>query len=160
MANGPATGEKPGGIGFVRFLVTCPGPAEPILLRAKSLLSDVDNAALAGWPVKQGSEPHLPDWFTMVCAPPMSRDEAEQWLAYWKRLQPDEQAKAESEEAWAVDDWLYWLEPRNRQWFWWDAKVEGNDAALAIEVEAWPFPWGSLRWLLRAAGASDVQPEE
>ena len=53
------------------------------------------------------------------------------------------------------------MKPENRQWFWWDAKVleQYDHIALAIEVEAWPFPWGALRWLFRAAGASAVEAE-
>ena len=30
---------------------------------------------------------------------------------------------------------------------------------VAVEVNAWPFPWGSLRWLFKVAGASTLEPE-
>ena len=54
------------------------------------------------------------------------------------------------------------MKRENRQWYWWDAKL-ANDGAhifLAVQVECWPFPWGSLRWLFKAAGASNVIAEE
>jgi len=42
---------------------------------------------------------------------------------------------------------------------WWDSRV--NDRCeVDVQVDEWPFPWGSLSWLLRAAGASEVMPEE
>lgn len=92
----------------------------------------------------------------------MSPEQAKQWLAWWKGLPPTEQTRAEIEKDWSLDNWLYWMEPGNRQWFWWDAKMleDYDHIALAIEVEAWPFPWGALRWLFRAAGASAVEAEE
>jgi hypothetical protein len=92
----------------------------------------------------------------------MSPEKAKQWLTWWRSLPPAEQAKAEIEKDWSLENWLYWMEPSNRQWFWWDAKVlqEHDHIALAIQVEAWPFPWGALRWLFRAAGASAVEAEE
>jgi hypothetical protein len=48
-----------------------------------------------------------------------------------------------------------------RQWFWWDAIID--DACtirIAVEVEAYPFAWGSLEWLFKASGATIVQAEE
>jgi len=92
----------------------------------------------------------------------MSPEQANKWLSWWRSLPPEEQRKAEIEKDWSLENWLYWMQPSNRQWFWWDAKVleDYDHIALAIEVEAWPFPWGALRWLFRAAGASAVEAEE
>jgi hypothetical protein len=54
-------------------------------------------------------------------------------------------------------DWLYWLEPSERQWFWWDAAVERPDALrVIVEVAGWPAPLGAHDWLLLAAGAIEV----
>ena len=53
------------------------------------------------------------------------------------------------------------MEPSDRQWYWWDAQVldDGGQILVAVVVEGWPFPWGSLRWLFQAAGASILEPE-
>ena len=162
MEEGAPADAKPDGVGIVRFLVRCPSGAEHVLERAKSALEKVDVAALQGWPLNENATPKLPAWFTAVCSADISAEQARQWLAWWQSLPPDEQARAEREKGWSLHNWLYWMEPNNRQWFWWDAMVSKDyeHIALEIEVEAWPFPWGSLRWLFRAAGASAVEAEE
>jgi len=162
LANGPSPDEKPGGIGTVRFLVRCPVETGEVLAKAKSVLKVVDEAVLAGWPINQQLAPKLPKWFIDRCAPQKTREEADQWHTWWKGLPPDEQTRVSNETDWSLSNWLYWLEPANRQWFWCDAKVleDYDHIALAIKVEAWPFPWGALGWLFRAAGASDVEAEE
>jgi hypothetical protein len=44
-----------------------------------------------------------------------------------------------------------------RQWFWWDAKVEREGTLrVTVEVPGQPAPLGALDWLLRAAGAVEV----
>jgi len=162
VAKGPSANEKPGGIGTVRFTVRCPIGTADVLAKAKSVLEAVDNATLAGWPSNEKAAPQLPQWFIDRCAPPITQEEAERQLAWRKSLPLEEQNRLRNETDWSLDNWLYWMEPSNRQWFWWDAKVleDYDHIALAIEVEAWPFPWGALRWLFRAAGASAVEAEE
>jgi hypothetical protein len=162
LKNAPRPDEKPGGAGTVRFVAQCPHGASDILAKVTSLLKTIDEVALNGWPTDEQWAVKLPEWFTSACAPPMTQEKAERWLAWWKGLPPDEQARAEIEKDWSLDSWLYWMEPNNRQWFWWDAKAldDCDHILVAIEVEAWPFPWGSLRWMFKAAGASALEPEE
>ena len=157
---GPSPDEKPGGMGIVRFQVNS-AAAEDVLRRAKQVLRVIDNATLDGWPSTEGLVPQLPEWFRSVHAPQMSREQADAWLAKWKRLSPDEQAEEEITRQWSLENWLYWFEPANRQWFWWDAQAQNEGLVLlAFEVDGWPFPWGSLRWLFRAAGASAMEAEQ
>ena len=40
-----------------------------------------------------------------------------------------------------------------------DLSFSGKEVVTAAEVEAWPFPWESLRWLFRASGAADLESE-
>lgn len=162
LRTGPQTSEKPSGAGIVRFVVRCPFEVNEVLSRARSVLEAVDVATLAGWPENKKFVPIMPAWFIAVCCPPPSPEDAQDWLAWWKSLPLAEQAKAEMEKDWDLENWLYWMEPSQRQWFWWDARVlEHHDhIALAVEVQSWPFPWGALRWLFKAAGASAVEPEE
>jgi hypothetical protein len=87
----------------------------------------------------------------------MSREAADAWLAWWRTLPPAEQARASQDRRWTLADWLYWLEPTQRQWYWWDAIVEDPDTLrLVVQVPGWPAPLGALQWLLRVAGASDL----
>ena len=101
-------------------------------------------------------------WSTSACTSPMTPEQAERWRAWWKELSPDDQTRADIEKNWSLDSWLYWMETNNRQWIWWDAKALDDCAhfLVAVEVDAWPFPWGSLRWLFKAAGASGLEPEQ
>ena len=140
-------GEKPGGVGTVRFSVTCSTvAANDVLTKAKSVLMSLDS----------GKEP--PSWFSEACAPAMSKKQAEEWLAHWRSLAPEAQTKAEAEKRWDLDAWLHWMEPQNRKWFWWDAKeLNGSSMTVALVVTEWPFPWGAFGWLLKAAGADSVR---
>jgi len=99
----------------------------------------------------------LPAWFVERSAPERSREEAERWLAWWRSLPASEQARVAREQDWALADWLYWLEPAERHWFWWDAVIENPEILrVIVEVPGWPVPLGALEWLLRAAGAMEV----
>lgn len=162
LENAPRPDEKPGGIGTVRFVARCPLGASDVLTKVTSVLKTIDEVALTGWPTDEQWAVKLPEWFTSACASPMPQEQAEHWLVWWKGLPPDEQARAELETDWSLDSWLYWMEPNHRQWFWWDARAldDGGHILVAVEVEGWPFPWGSLRWLFKAAGASALEPEE
>jgi hypothetical protein len=162
MANGPHPGEKLGGIGSVRFVARCPFGASEVLAKAKSVLKAVDQTSLTGWPTNEEWPSKLPDWFVFRCAPEETQQQAEQRVARWRTLAPEEQARVDVETEWSLSNWIYWLKPENRQWFWWDAKAvdDIDHIILAVEVNCWPFPWGALRWLFKASGASALEAEE
>lgn len=162
LDKGPMPDAKPSGAGTVRFVARCPMGAAEVLEKAKSVLKCIDQTALVDWPSDEKWATILPDWFTASCAPVMTPEQAQRWLTSWKRLSRDEQARAELEKEWSLPDWLYWMEPKNRQWFWWDAKAidDVDHILVAVEVDGWPFPWGALRWLFKASGASALEPEE
>jgi hypothetical protein len=157
----PAPDEKPGGVGTVSFVARCPFGAKDVLARVISVWKIIDQVALSDWPTVEQWNMKLPEWFTSACTSPMTQQQADAWLAGWKRLTPVEQARAESEKKWSLENWLYWMKPEDRQWFWWDAKAleDCDHIIVAVEVDAWPFPWGSLRWLFKVAGASTLEPE-
>ena len=162
LRNPPRADEKPHGVGTVRFVARCPFGAEEILNKVISVLEIVDEATLNGALTEEQWAFRLPEWFVSACALPMTAEQAEQWLKRWKALPSEEQTRVEIEKDWSLDNWLYWMEPENRQWFWWDAKVldDCDHILVATEVEVWPFPWGSLRWLFKAAGAFAFEPED
>jgi len=103
----------------------------------------------------------LPSWFVSQCEPELSSVEAERRLAEWKSLSRVEQVAHERTVNWSLENWLYWMDPVRRQWYWWDAKSaeRGDLLFVTVEIEALPFPWGALDWLLRASGASSTEPE-
>jgi hypothetical protein len=147
----------PGGIGTARFLAKCDGSARDVLGRAKSVLEKVLPVTAGSWPSLDEWRHILPSWFVERCAPEMSREEAERRLG----LPHEERERLEQVEGWNLSGWLYWFQPDQRQWAWWDAVAPDDDTIIvAIEVDGWPFPWGSLKWLLLASGAVTVEEEE
>ena len=162
LRKGPIPSEKAGGLGTVRFVARCPVGARDVLSRVIAVLQVIDESSPDGWPSNEEWARKLPKWFISACAPAMTQDEAERWLAWWKALPAAEQAKAEAEKEWSLDNWLYWMRPENRQWFWWDGKTldDCGHIMVAVAVEDWPFAWGSLRWLFKAAGASALDAED
>ena len=153
---GPTPADKPMGVGTVDFVVRCNHDAPSVLARAKSVLELVDQAGLHEWPAGSAWFEIIPDWFKARCAPELGPNEAELKLAKWKKLPPEQQRQME-EEGWSVLNWIYWLDPDNRTWYWWnDAVRDANTIQVTVEAEDWPMPWGSLRWLFRAAGAVQV----
>jgi hypothetical protein len=58
----------------------------------------------------------------------------------------------------ALRDWIWWFEFDERQSSWWDCYVKSEHAGVVVvEVAEWPTPWGTLDWLLRACGATQVE---
>jgi hypothetical protein len=162
LFDGPQPDEPPEGVGTARFSVRCTGNALQTLERAVSVLKAVNRFGDGerGWPSEAKWRDVLPAWFVSRCAPEQSQEDADAWLTRWKKLPRDEQDRVERDKPWSLSNWIYWFEPANREWYWWGARVVDVDTLIvAIEVDGWPFPWGSLAWLFRAAGAQEVTPE-
>lgn len=152
--------ERPGGAGTASVVALCRDDAPGVAERAREVLRAVLESGGPLWPSAGEWRALLPAWFVEVCEPEQAREEAEQWLTWWRGLSSDEQAIAARERRWTLSDWLYWLEPSERQWFWWDAVVEDLDRLrVVVEVPGWPAPLGALEWLLRASGAVEVVHE-
>lgn len=156
----PSPADKPGGVGVSHFTARCPGNAAQVLARTKEVLVAISESSTP-WPTLAEWRTKLPPWFLDRCAPEMTRKQAEEWLAAWGALPPAERDRAEKERPWSLADWLHWMEPSNRPWAWWDGHArDANTLSLVIELGEWPFPWGSLRWLVVAAGAESVEAAE
>jgi len=161
VSSGPMEGDKSGGVGSVRFVVPCQGDAALVLARAKSVLTIILQQQGENWPSFERWSQLLPKWFVEKCAPETTSEEALKKLAARRTLPADERARLVREEPWELADWIHWFEPDDRCWFWWDgAVVDENHLLVAVEIMEWPFPWGSLAWLFRAAGAVSVAPEK
>lgn len=161
LRSGPRPNEKPRGMGTVRFLVRCRGDAETVLEKVRAVLEvALSEVVTRGAPDSVTLRSLLPRWFLDASGHELSREEAEAHLNWLKKLPQEEQTRIEKEAKWSLPDWLYWFRPTERYWYWWDAVVEdGNTIRVAVEVVDWPFPWGSLEWVFRAAGATEMKPE-
>src|SRR5436305_4029099 len=161
LTDGPRPGGEPGGAGTVKVVARGGPGARTLLARCREVLLTVLGQSETDWPSTVSWAELLPDWFVAACTPERSPAEAERWLAWWRTLDPEEKAKAANEQPWTLADWLYWLTPAERQWYWWDATIESDTALrVVVEVPGWPAALGALDWLLRAAGATEVSHEE
>lgn len=156
LESGPGVGEYPGGSGLAVLNVAGDGDVSAVIARAKEVLRAVVGSAAGTWDPEE-VRLRLPTWFIAGCAPEQSAEEAEAWLAWWRGLDVADRAKASRERPWSVADWLFWLDPDERQWHWWDAVVDDESSAkVFVEVAGWPAALGALEWLLRVAGATAV----
>lgn len=157
LESGPRVGEVAGGSGLVALTVVTDGEIVAVIARAKEVARSVVATSAASWDPEE-TRLRLPAWFVAGCAPEQSVEEAQEWLNWWRRLDDDGRAKAERERPWSVADWLFWLAPDERQWYWWDAVVDDDHSArIFVEVAGWPAALGALGWLLRVAGATTVE---
>ena len=140
----------------VQAVSMSPG-ALAVLERVREVLRLVLAAGEGEWPDLAEWRVTLPQWFLSACAEEETPENAEKWLAWWRTLDPDARAQAARDRPWSLTDWLHWLYPPERQWFWWGASTNGDDLiTITVVVNGWPAPLGALEWLLKAAGASTV----
>lgn len=160
VTEGFRPGEVPGGAGLVEIIVHGTD-ARSVLARVREVLHAVLDQSGSGWPDVADWRHLLPEWFVVASAPEHTHRDNEDWLTWWRQLSPDERVKVEQDQPWSLTDWLHWMQPDNRTWFWWDADVEDEHTMkVYVEVIGWPAPLGALEWLLKAAGASEVWQQE
>jgi hypothetical protein len=163
ILEGVEEGNIPKGMGTVRFNVICKNNSEFVLNNVKEVLVTIINKTLkeSTWPSDDEWYEILPNWFREKCSDELNEKDAEKWLDWWRSHSPEDQKKIELDMKWSLSNWIYWMHPDNREWYWWDATCIDNDTILvAIEVDSWPFPWGSLSWLFKASDAISIEPEE
>jgi hypothetical protein len=161
LLSGPRPGEMPGGVGTINVLGEGGPGARVILERCRDVMAVVLEHSGPRWPAEHEWPALLPEWFIAACAPERSQAEAQRWLAWWRTLGPEAKAAAERDRRWTLTNWLFWLEPAERQWYWWDSETCADGRLrVAVEVGGWPAALGALDWLLRAAGAIQVTHEE
>lgn len=61
-------------------------------------------------------------------------------LKYGRTLDAPARAAAEAAKPWSLRTWLSWLEPDERQWFWWDILARKGSGHVIVEVPVWPEP--------------------
>lgn len=161
ISGGKTSATESAGLSSFRFLIDSENSARSILEKAKTVLSIVDQKSLVAWPSIEEWRRLLPKEFVLPFRLPLSQEQAKEWLKWWRGLSPDDQMRVENERVWSLEDWLYWMEPNNRHWFWEDVEIIDNSRLRATILAAeWPFPWGSFRWFFLGAGAQSVIPED
>lgn len=156
VVDGPLPDEEPDGT-LVPVDAVC-DDAGRVLARCREALAVVLDHSAGDWPSDDRWRALLPDWFVAASAPEPTPEEVERYRARWAAMSYQERrADAAAQKPWSVGDWVFWFDPDDRHWFWWDAELRGaTEARVWLQVDAWPAPVGSLEWLLRAAGAREV----
>ncbi|WP_258341726.1 hypothetical protein [Saccharopolyspora gregorii] len=118
----------PAGAVLSHAVAACPADAEPVLARAREVLSAVLRALEAGRsPVER-----IPDWFR-------------------------QEGSIGGTDRWSLSAWLHWFTAEERHWYWWGADVVApGTVRVAVATADEPVALGSLEWLLLAAGAARV----
>ncbi|OCG73066.1 hypothetical protein A9G42_11700 [Gilliamella sp. Nev6-6] len=160
--NPPDYTVKTTGVGIARFVIHCNNDVDEVLNLAKRILVIVNYNSEPVWPSFEEWLKILPDKFINNCAKELTKEELKEQKIQWDNLTYEQRLEeAKKDQAWTLSDWLGWLEPDAREWFWWNAhKFDGEieNTHFLIEVTALddPFPSGALKWLFKACGAIDV----
>ena len=156
VLRGPRPDEQAAGVGLVSVTFRAEAP-DTVLGRSREVLATVLRAPAQSWPTTADWAGLLPAWFVTACADEPTDQEQHEWLQRWRSLDGAGRSRAEAEKRWTLSSWLSWLEPVERDWFWWDATTDGNKGRVLLELPGWPAPVGALLWLLRAAGADSIE---
>lgn len=137
----------------IRYLST-----RDVLLKVKGLLNALHALEFQDWDSDKKVVFAIPNWFADFCVTPHSDAEMKSWLAQWRALTGEKQLAFEEKKGWSLQDWLYWMHPRNRTWYVVSA-VDGLElrSKLVVAVSSWPTPLGAAKWMLRAAGAAAIE---
>ncbi|MCA9578504.1 MAG: hypothetical protein KC668_23890 [Myxococcales bacterium] len=137
LLHGPQANAVHVGVGPLPIYFRAARPQD-VIERVRAVMVVAVRAMLEGWvpgEPKSFVPEGIPHWFRQACATPTES----------------------TEDRWALDEWLFWCDPDERQWFWWDACTTGPDTGeVLIETTGVPFPTVALRWSLRACGAENV----
>src|SRR4051794_24562092 len=93
IRGGPKLGSRPGGLGLSHFIAHCAEPST-VLNRVCEVMLAVCRNSIGAWPPDDQWPTLLPRWFVERCAPQQSREEAEEWLKWWRGLPLQEQERA------------------------------------------------------------------
>lgn len=134
--------------------VQCDGNAAEVLTRTKEVLECVIDNELDQSDSEEFWNATLPAWFVSASRVE-SRVNSDHGIENGLSYDLDKGAP------WKVGEFVEWFKPEMRTWFWWGSEVvteENFEICLAVTEAA--IAWGSLRWLLVAAGAKGFSIED
>lgn len=161
----PQSMDKASGAGIARFVVLC-NVAPLVLILAKEVMAIVNSYSTQNWPSFDKWSNILPSQFVNGFLSELTDMEREKQIQNWDSLTYEEKlTEASHDDQWTLSSWLSWVEPGEREWFWWDAilfDVPLNNSHFLIEVTTLnsTFMSGALKWLFKACGAIDIISED
>lgn len=152
--------EDPAGAADVaayEFVADSPDSGE-LLRNCREVMSVVLRRQEDEWPSLDGWRELLPRWFVDACGPELTHEQADWQSAWLKSLPAEQQVAAEDAIPWSLADWLEWLRPSERTWYWLGADATDQRVLRVwVDVPGHPSPTGALEWLLKASGATKVE---
>lgn len=156
---GPLGHDASDGMFIDRYFAKCHHNADEVLSTARQVMAAIAKQSDAGWDDDHDWSQHWPQSFIERFAQELSDEEAQAWLSRWRRMSMAQKQQEEAA-AWELSNWLYWMDPANRPWRWWDATAVSPDViTVAVLVDQSPYPSGALAWLFKASGAQDFDEE-
>lgn len=152
---GAAAESAPSSASLVAIAET--GDSSAVLERCREVLGVVLEFGEDNWPDLARWSGALPTWFVEACGPEKMPERSADWLAWHASLSPEERWDLADSEPWRLSEWIDWLRPSRRTWYW-----LGASAAIPSVLTVWlvtqgsPAPTGALEWLLTVSGATDV----
>jgi hypothetical protein len=137
LLHGPPSGQSLP-TDLVAVTATCPAGAERVLEKVREVLRPVIDSPRR-WPSPDEWRERLPAWFVAACS-------------------DDERVTTCVVDKWSLRAWVWWFQPEQRRWLFWDATVDGDRLTIRlVPTGAGSLLLGTLEWLLKASGA---QPEK
>jgi hypothetical protein len=152
--------EDPGGAAGVAGyeFVAYSADSGRVLRNCREVMAVVLGQRADEWPSSDSWRELLPLWFVDVCGPELTREEADRQLAWLRSLPAKQQVAAEDAMPWSLSEWLEWLRPSERTWYWLGADAsDQQELRVWVDVPGHPSPTGAVEWLLKASGATTVE---
>lgn len=150
---GPSSQEAPHAF-VVRFQARHDAPRAALGRMRDLLVSAVPHMAVGD---RQAAIEAAPAWFREACRPEWTPEDLQEEMRRRRSLSLEDHAAAERTSRWSLTNWLAWLDPEQRSWWWWDGRVEADDRLVVeVLVEGHPFASGALLWMLRAVGCTEI----
>lgn len=147
LLTSPVDQDTPG-LG-ARFIVICPENAPSVISKGKDIMLAINKYSFPdkSWPSGEQWINILPSFFTS------------RFISESENINDDD--------VFSLETWLYWMQPTNRAWYWWDSALFSGpikDTHFVVSVKsANELPYFSattLKWLFKACGADNILSEE
>ncbi|MFF5972349.1 hypothetical protein ACFY7C_12605 [Streptomyces sp. NPDC012769] len=133
---------------LVRVRFTAKDP-DRVVADARTVLTRVVERT-GDWPPFERWPRLLPECFVQRCAPEPG--------------EPEPEPPVVGAGPWMLSDWLHCFDPteegagEDRSWWWWDAGTDesGDGGWVQVATDGWPFGSGSLSWMIKACGGTDL----
>lgn len=151
LQSGPQPGEEPQGL-LAEVAVECDTDASRILDATRQVWAIAIKQSNPGETSLDEWKKLFPKWFVEKFGSEISMEEATR-----RRALPMQERRRLAE-TWSLGAWMHWLKPSERQWAWWDAEIVSPQLLqVKVVVDGFPFPAGSLQWLLKCCGARSAE---